>query len=126
MNWLARLKKTEIAPQGEPTEPTKAPFVGFVAPVVAPNRQKEGVTEGDRMAARIALFTRRGLRVKDAEELAAAIARRAMDFDDRRTCLECRHLSGKQCARADYAGAGRSVEAIMRLPQRCPAFGSAL
>jgi len=92
--------------------------------------EKEGVTppskDADRLAARVALFSRRGLRVKDAEELAAAIARRAMDLDDRRTCLECQHLSGKQCARVDRAGAGRIVEAIVRLPQRCPAFEGAL
>ena len=43
MNWLARLKKTEIPPQGEATKPTKPSemslkggFVGFVAPYMAP------------------------------------------------------------------------------------------
>lgn len=33
MNWLARLKKTEIPAKAEATEPTKPGFVGFVAPM---------------------------------------------------------------------------------------------
>jgi hypothetical protein len=30
MTWLARLKKTAVAPEMDPTKPTKPPFVGFV------------------------------------------------------------------------------------------------
>jgi hypothetical protein len=54
MKWLARLKKTEIVPKVEATEPTKPSqesetggFVGFVAPVLAPVRK----TGGDSPAA---------------------------------------------------------------------------
>lgn len=188
MNWLARLKKTENTPTGEPTKPTKGAFVGFVAPVegvfpeneascganqhsaASANLQTHRVSQdttnpanlplgryaansanlqsyqadpersdqcanlrtgsgsqADELhAARVNLFTRRGLRLIDAERLAATIARRALELDDRRICLECRHLNGKHCARAAYAGAGRVVEAIVRLPQRCPAFEGAL
>lgn len=197
MNWLARLKKTENTPDREPTKPTKAPFVGFVAPVDGDFQENEAPPSGDNQhtnkaanlpdcsegvsqaqaaklanmavdgkgansanlqscqpvsqaqaaemlvqnrpvnlpevdidddqhAARVDLFTRRGLRVKDAEQLAEQVYRRALDLDDRRLCLECRHLSGKQCSSASYAGAGRVVEAIVRLPQRCPAFEGVL
>ncbi|MBB4226020.1 hypothetical protein [Variovorax guangxiensis] len=140
MNWLARLKKTANTPDQEPTKPTKAPFVGFVAPVEGAFPENEAFPpadggngansanwpeigiDADQHAARVELFTRRGLRVKDAEQLAEQVSQRAVDLDDRRLCLECRHLSGKLCSRAAYAGAGRVVEAIVMVPQRCPAF----
>lgn len=42
MKWLARLKKIEIAPEPEATEPTKPGFVGFVAPISAPMQKTGG------------------------------------------------------------------------------------
>lgn len=36
MNWLARLKKNECAPETDTTKPTKPGFVGFVAPIPEP------------------------------------------------------------------------------------------
>ena len=36
MNWLARLKKIDTAPERGATEPTKPGYVGFVAPGMAP------------------------------------------------------------------------------------------
>ena len=47
MNWLARLKKSAVAPETDATEPTKPGFVGFVAPIPA-HIQKTG---GDSEAA---------------------------------------------------------------------------
>ena len=41
MNWLARLKKIDKAPNRDATEPTKPAYVGFVAPGMAP-MQKTG------------------------------------------------------------------------------------
>jgi hypothetical protein len=41
MNWLARLKKIDTAPNRDATEPTKPGFVGFVALGMAP-MQKTG------------------------------------------------------------------------------------
>ena len=35
MNWLARLKKSAICAETDPTKPTKPGFVGFVAPILA-------------------------------------------------------------------------------------------
>lgn len=119
MNWLARLKKIEIAPERDATEPTKPGFVGFVAPDMAPMPKTRGdapaandpAADPDRWAwphseamtgaeidtftARLARFTRRGLAVPDAEALADKLVTRDRESDDRRLCLECFHLSGQ-------------------------------
>ncbi len=44
MKWLTRLKKIEVTPKQEATEPTKPSFVGFVAPILTPI-QKTGVEQ---------------------------------------------------------------------------------
>ena len=44
MNWLARLKKTQILPQTDATNATKPGFVAFVASIAAPIQKKEGVS----------------------------------------------------------------------------------
>ena len=119
MNWLARLKKIETAPERDATEPTKPGFVGFVAPATAP-LQKTGVDspaandpapnpdrwcwphseamntrEIETFTARLAVFTDKGLGLDDAENLADKLVQRDRDLDDRRLCLECFHLSGQ-------------------------------
>lgn len=45
MNWLARLKKTGIAPESGTTKPTKGGFVGFAGPIPA-SIQKTGGEAG--------------------------------------------------------------------------------
>jgi hypothetical protein len=47
MNWLARLKKSAVAPESDATKATKPGFVGSVAPIPA-HIQK---TRGDRKTA---------------------------------------------------------------------------
>ena len=119
MNWLARLKKIETAPERDATEPTKPGFVGFVAPDTAP-LQKTGfdspaandpapnpdcwcwphseamnTREIETFTARLAGFTDKGLGLDDAENLADKLIQRDRDLDDRRLCLECFHLSGQ-------------------------------
>ena len=122
MNWLARLKKIDTAPNAEATEPTKPGFVGFVAPGMAP-MQKTGADspaandpaavthdpdrwawphsqamtgrEIDTLTARLHHFTGRGLAEPDAERAADKLVTRDRDADDRRLCLECVHLSGR-------------------------------
>lgn len=79
----------------------------------------------DRHTAKVMVFHRRGLRNKDAEALARDVARRALDFDDRRICLECRNLQGVRCAVPRLAGAGVVVVPLLRMPQRCPGFEAA-
>ena len=44
MNWLARLKKTQIPPKTDATNATKPGFVAFVASIPAPIQKKEGVS----------------------------------------------------------------------------------
>lgn len=46
----------------------------------------------ERRAFRVALFRRRGIEPKRAEELADRLAVRDADRDDRRICLECSGL----------------------------------
>lgn len=151
MNWLARLKKNDEGAQGDATKATEAPFVAFVAPSPAPLQKFEVSAEVvndpefdsqdmdrwcwphsdamtgaeiDRLLARAALFSSRGLRVEAAERLADALVKRDRELDDRRLCLECANLRGKQCAAWEMAGAGRNVAAFVQIPQRCPAFQS--
>lgn len=123
MNWLARLKKIEIAPERDATEPTKPGFVGFVAPDMAPMPKTRGDStaandpaadfdrwcwphsaamtgaEIDTFSARLARFTDKGLGLEDAEALADKLVTRDRESDDRRLCLECLHLSS-QCGNA--------------------------
>ena len=44
MTWLARLKKTQTAPQRDATNATKPGFVAFVASIAAPIQKTEGVS----------------------------------------------------------------------------------
>jgi hypothetical protein len=94
MNWLARLKKTESTPA--PTlqklrnedDGVSVVFVGaFAGPF------QKSVSENDTFTARLGLFTDRGLNMDEAEALAAKLAGRDLEQDDRRLCLECLHLS---------------------------------
>ena len=116
MNWLARLKKIEIAPEPEATEPTKPGFVGFVAPISAPVQKTGGDSpaandpaiqvqapaddstmtgrDADTFTARLVRFTTKGLSQIDGEALADKLAMRDRESDDRRLCLECTHLAG--------------------------------
>ena len=50
--------------------------------------------ELDTLMARQALFCQRGASAQDAERLADRLVNRDRDDDDRRLCLECRHLHG--------------------------------
>ena len=50
--------------------------------------------EIDTLMARQALFCQRGAASQDAERLADSLVNRDRDDDDRRLCLECRHLHG--------------------------------
>ena len=44
MNWLARLKKTQIPPQTDATNATKPGFVAFVASIAAPIQKTEALS----------------------------------------------------------------------------------
>ena len=118
MNWLARLKKIDIAPGIEATETTKRVSVVFVAPGMAPMQKTGGDSpaandpapdpdrwawphsqamtgrEIDTFTARLVRFTDKGLSIEDAEALADKLVTRDRESDDRRLCLECVHLAG--------------------------------
>ena len=119
MNWLARLKKIETAPERDATETTKRVSVVFVAPDMAPIPKTMGdspaandaAADPDRWAwphnaamngaeintftGRLARFTHKGLGLDDAEALADKLVTRDRESDDRRLCQECFHLSGQ-------------------------------
>lgn len=78
-----------------------------------------------RFVARVALFLRRGLDATDADDLAERLHLRDVQGDDRRLCLECRHLSGRagewRCNNHRQAGVARELPATLTLKlQRCP------
>lgn len=122
MTWLARLKKTAVAPESDPTEPTKPLFVGFVGtwaglsqksgcssapandptpccvPALDPDRHcwphstAMNTAEIEVFTARVHLFTRHSLDSIQGEGLADGLVIRDREGDDRRLCLECLHL----------------------------------
>ncbi|MGB7480967.1 MAG: hypothetical protein WA924_11605 [Burkholderiaceae bacterium] len=92
MNWLARLKELESAPEPTLQNLQKGAFVGFVgSPLGA---FQKSAPNDDTRTARLALFTDRGLSMEQAEELADRLAGRDLESDNRRLCVECSHLSG--------------------------------
>lgn len=121
MNWLARLKKTDTAPEPDTTKPTKGGFVGFAGPIPAPIQKTGGEVgaandaaampdpdrwcwpysevmtgrEIDTFMERLHHFTGRVLVQADAERLADKLVTRDRESDDRRLCLECSHLAGQ-------------------------------
>jgi hypothetical protein len=118
MNWLARLKKIDTAPERDATETTKRVSVVFVAPGMAPMTKTEGDSpaandpapdpdqwawphsqaltgaEIDTFTARLHHFTGCGIADTDAEALANKLVTRDRESDDRRLCLECVRLAG--------------------------------
>lgn len=129
MSWLARLKKTEIAPEQDATKTTKRVSVVSVAPIPAPIQKTGGESaaandpapdpdrwawphsdamntgEIDTFTARLSRFTDKGLSLTDAEALADKLVIRDRESDDRRLCLECLHLHrGGRCGNWQRAG----------------------
>jgi hypothetical protein len=83
-----------------------------------------------RFVARVALFMRRGIEASDADDLAERLHLRDVQADDRRLCLECRHLAGRsgtwRCGNHRAAGlalpeVGRDLAGLL---QRCAGFGT--
>lgn len=197
MIWLARLKKSAIAPENDPEKPTKPGFGGFGGtpaglsqksgghataandPIQAQDFDREAFEERaaimefdaglsrieadklalsnaggslskfhispvdldrqcwphttamnsaeiDSLTARFHLLTWRGLAETETERLADALVIRDRDGDDRRLCLECRHLRGvgpSRCgnARAADVHADLARDLVLTL-QRCRGY----
>ena len=88
--------------------------------------------ETDTHAARVILFTGKGVTPTDGEALADKLATRDRELDDRRLCLECTHLAGHagswRCR--GWQRAGIALQArdaglpsdLVRTLQRCDGF----
>ena len=131
MNWLAKLKELENTPKPTLQNLQKVEieaFVGFVG--ATPDLFQRSEPEDRTYKARLALFVDRGLSVADAETLANRLKGRDREQDERRLCLECKHLSGTSTARrcSQWRTLGIHCLAIPAdLPttlQRCNEFNS--
>lgn len=82
--------------------------------------------EFSRFMFRMGLFKRRGMPESRAESFADQMLARDRDGDDRRACLECRHLQrGGTCFEASQgrvAGADRRLTPVQTILQRCERF----
>ena len=85
--------------------------------------------ELDTLMARQALFCQRGAAPQDAERLADSLVNRDRDVDDRRLCLECRHLRGAgpyRCGNARAAGVHADLaRGLVLILQRCHGYDDA-
>lgn len=85
--------------------------------------------ELDNLMARQDLFRQRGASAQDAEGLADSLVSRDRGADDRRLCLECRHLRGAgpyRCGNPLAAGLHADLARDMVLTlQRCHGYGDA-
>ena len=127
MNWLTRLKEVGHTPAIALQNPQKAPFAGFVGSNQTHLRKSESVS--DIETARLALFTDRGLSLNDAQISVGRLRTRDRERDDRRLCLECRHLSGGpggwQCSQwrmLNVRSTAVPADLALLLLQRCKAF----
>lgn len=81
--------------------------------------------------ARITRFMRLGISAADADDLAERLHLRDVEGDDRRHCVECRHLAREapsrwECREPSAAGFGSGLSSeLVTMSQRCPAFTSA-
>ena len=82
----------------------------------------------DIVKARVALFEIRGFGTDAANDLATQLTRRDLDRDDRRVCLECRHMYGdahrSRCSqwRKLWIGDPSMPAELVATLQRCGGF----
>lgn len=114
-----RLHRDEIA---------AALSIATLAQVAASTAGTWSELEIQTFIARVERFTRRGQIETKAEHLAEVLLVRDRDDDDRRMCLECAGLGERgRCLparRGAIPGAGRVVEPVTTILQRCEGFTS--
>lgn len=125
--------------RGEPT--SQIGDAAFTEAVSDPDRHCWPHTEAmngreiDTFTARLILFTGKGVTHTDAEQLADKLVARDRQQDDRRHCLECRHLAGygawrcKNWIKAEVAIQERDAALpsdFVRLFQHCNGFGESV
>jgi hypothetical protein len=100
-----------------------------------PHSSAMNTAEIDGFSQRTGRFAALGLTQADSEALADRLARRDRDLDDRRVCLECKHLYGRgrwRCSNSRQAGnvpvqlAMATAADLVRVLQRCHGFAPAL
>lgn len=94
-----------------------------------PHSEGMNAVEIDTFTARLARFTDKGLTLANAEQQADSLVNRDRSSDDRRLCLECRHLRGEgpyRCGNARAAGlhADLARDLVLTL-QRCHGYEDA-
>lgn len=108
--------------------------VATVAVANPPNGKaaNDPAAPADTFTARFALFAGRGLSVEDADDLEQRLTRRDLEQDDRRACLECRHMSGdvqrRRCSqwRKLWIGDASMPADLVATLQRCAGFSHRL
>lgn len=100
-----------------------------------PHSSAMNSAEIDGFMLRVGRFTALGLNQADAEALADNLVQRDRGHDERRVCLECRHLYGRgrwRCANGRQAGpvpvqlSTAMAGDLVRTLQRCNGFNPAL
>lgn len=74
--------------------------------------------EINRFGLRVGLFERRGLSADAAEIMAERCLNRDRDMDDRRSCIECKHLQG-----SGFCAATKLPVFPAEIFHRCHRFG---
>lgn len=118
IRWLELAASNDHAPQPLATIPVNPDHCCW------PHSGSMNEQEVAIFTARLHHFQSKGLRLGDAETLADRLVIRDREQDDRRTCLECQHLAGRQrCAQWQRAGIGNPVIPVDLLAQlqRCDA-----
>ena len=82
-----------------------------------PHSSAMNTAEINRMALRIGMFQRRGLELLQAEALADRCMLRDREIDDRRACVECKHLQASGTCAAKQAALPKTMF------HRCHKFG---
>ena len=132
-NWFEALATATPATSAT-DQPEGGRSVATVATVAVANSSNgKGANDpADIFTARLALFTGRGLKAEDADDLAQRLTRRDLERDDRRVCLECRHMYGdverRRCSqwRKLWIGDASTPADLVDVLQRCTGFNQRL
>ena len=135
-NWFEALATatpaTSATDQGESGRSVAT--VATVAVANPPNGKaaNDPAAPAEIFTQRLALFAGRGLNAEDADDLAQRLTRRDLEQDDRRVCLECRHMSDdverRRCSqwRQLWIGDASMPDDLVATLQRCAGFSHRL
>lgn len=131
-NWFEVLATatpaTSATDRGESGRSVATVAAVAVANPVNRKAANEPAATAEIFMARLALFTGRGLGEGNADDLAQQLTWRDLEQDDRRVCLECRHMSGdidrRRCSRWRklWLGDASMPADLVATLQRCAEF----